>query len=183
MPSTRHIQTCLLAAALAACALPAQAAFSSSHSVALTYLFPNLDTPYQGKGPLTLTGPTDSVNGFAGILNIQFTDNTIRLTLTVDAGINAVDFDGLRFTDLNGTLSFPAMALDTAATTYAQFNASRIRHDGDSIFINLVGLPGQAGQQILLSTAAVPEPGSWALMAGGLALLGGLRRRQRTAPH
>ena len=78
MPSTRHLQTCLLAAALAACALPAQAAFSASHSVALTYLFPNLDTPYQGMAPVTVTGPTDSVTGFAGSMAIKYEQAPLR---------------------------------------------------------------------------------------------------------
>ncbi len=39
--------------------------------------------------------------------------------------------------------------------------------------------PDRAGVRIDVITAAVPEPASWALMLGGVALMAGLRRRPR----
>ena len=172
-----RIKSVALGALLVAAALPAQATFSAGNAVEVTYLYPNLSTVYAG--PALVSSPSDSLSIFAGILNIQFTDSSIRMTLTTNAGINGVSFDGLRLVDLNNTLSFGALTLDKDVTTYAQFNASRITHQGQAIFINLVDLPGQAGQQILLSAPAVPEPATWALLAGGLALLGGAARVQR----
>jgi hypothetical protein len=181
MRSVPLIQCVALAAVLAAGAMPAQATLSAGNAIELTYLYPNLNTVYPGAGPITIAGSVDSVSNFAGILNIHFTDTSILMTLTVNAGINGVAFDGLRFTDVNKTLSFSGLALDVAATNYAQFDASRISYQGDSIFINLVDVPGQAGQRILLSASPVPEPGQWALMFGGLALLGGLAHGRRRA--
>jgi hypothetical protein len=179
MFSHPFVKSLALGALLVAAALPAQATFSAGNAVEVTYLYPNLSTVYPGAGPVLVSGPSDSLSNFAGILNIQFTDSTIRLTLTTNAGINGVAFDGLRFVDVNNNLSFAGLLLDTAATNYAQFNASRITHQGQTIFINLVDLPGQAGQQILLSATPVPEPGIWALMVGGLAMLGAAARCQR----
>lgn len=175
------LKSIALSALLVAAALPAQATFSAGNAVEVTYLYPNLATVYPGAGPVIVSSPSDSLSNFAGILNIQFTDSSIRMTLTTHAGINGVAFDGLRLVDVNNTLSFAGFALDTAATNYAQFNDSRITRQGSTIFINLVDLPGKAGQQILLSAAPVPEPGSWALMLGGLALLGGAVRRRGPA--
>ena len=170
-PSTRLAALFLLAAL----ASPSQAALSPGNAVEVTYLFPNTSTTYAG--PVTVTGGT-SLSSFAGILNINFTDSSILMTLSTNAGVNAVPFDGLRFTDVNASLSFANLALDVANTSYAQFTASRVSLQGNSIFINLAGLPGLSGQQILLSAPAVPEPASWALMLGGLAVAAGLARRR-----
>lgn len=176
MQTLSMLKPTAVALALVASAMPALAAFSAGNAVEVTYLYPNLSTVYAG--PVTVTGPADSLTGFAGILNIGFSDTSILLTLTTTAGINGTAFDGLRLTDLNNTLSFATLALDTVATNYAQFTASRISHQGNSIFINLVDLPGQAGQRILLTASPVPEPGQWALLLGGLGVLAGLVRRR-----
>jgi hypothetical protein len=141
----------------------------------VTYLYPNINTVYTGSATAMVTGAT-SLNSFAGILNIGFSDTSITMTLTVNAGINGVSFDGLKFTDLNNTLSFDNLALNTVATNYAQFTASRISHQGNSIFVNLVDLPGLAGQSIVIS--AVPEPETYALMLAGLGLVGFAARRR-----
>lgn len=161
---------------LSALVAPAHAALSSGNAIEVTYLYPNPSTVYAG--PVTVTGAT-SLNSFAGILNIGFSDTSIVMTLTVNAGINGVAFDGLKFTDVNGSLPFNSLALDTAATNYAQFSASRISHQGSSIFINLVDLPGLAGQSIVIS--AVPEPETWAMLLAGLGLVGFAARRRATA--
>ena len=167
-----------IAAGLAlALTAPAKAALSTGNAIEVTYLYPDTSTVYPGAGPTTVTG-TQSLADFAGILNISFSDASITMTLTTNAGINPVDFDGLRFTDVNNTLNFGALALNTAATNYAEFSSTRISHQGQSLFVNLVGLPGLAGQSIVSS--AVPEPETYVMLLAGLGLIAAFVRRRST---
>jgi hypothetical protein len=172
---TQKLNT-LVAAMVAsfACILPAHAL--QPQQVEVTYFYPTQTTVYTG--PLS-TGLPGSFSNFAGILDISLSPSTFTLTLTTNAGVNAVSFDGLRIVDLQHTLNFSQFALDTAATDYAGFNASRISYSGpDTMYVNLQGLPGLTGQKIVLNAAPVPEPATWALMACGLVgLLGSARRR------
>jgi hypothetical protein len=141
-----------------------QAAFSVGNSVELTYLFPDTSTVFAG--PIVVAGPSDTAPGFAGAFNVTFTDTSIEMTLTRNAGINDVAFDGIRFIDKNATLSFSNYVLDIGATDYSGFDASRLTHATDTLYVNVARLPGLQGQHIVLS--AVPEPSSFGLMAAGL---------------
>lgn len=168
----------LLCAVTASLVAPSLAhAVQQPQEVEVTYLYPSLEVVYAGPVSVGLPG---QLSRFAGILDIALSADTFRLTLTTHAGINNVGFDGVRFVDLHQSLNFGALALDTVATNYAGFNASRLSLSGtDTLYVNLQGLPGLAGQQIVLSAAPVPEPATWALMAGGaLSLLGAARRRR-----
>ncbi len=163
---------------------PAEAVLLTDQTVQTTYLFPDTSTIF--------AGPTDSIVGagveltnFAGLADVDFSDTNIFITANRDAAINAVAFDGLQFADVNGTIpAFTSVTLN-AVTNYAGLNATRVSFDTDHIFLNLVGLPGQAGQVISLDinplAATVPEPSTWLLLATGFAsLLGyGWRHRQQ----
>jgi hypothetical protein len=167
----------LLCAAIATVSgfLPAHAV-QQPPQIEVTYLYPNLSTVYAG--PVSVGLPAQ-LTGFAGILNIALSTNAFTLTLSTNAGVNDVDFDGVRFVDLQQSLNFGALALNTAATNYAGFDASRVIHAGpDTLYVNLQGLPGLNGQQIVLNAAPVPEPATWALMACGVAVLLGAARRR-----
>ena len=174
MTTTRQALLCA-AIALVAGISPAHAV-QQPPQIEVSYLYPNLTSFYAGPVSVGLPG---QLTGFAGILNIALSTNAFTLTLTTNAGINNVVFDGVRFVDLQQSLNFGALALNTAATDYAGFDASRVIHVGpDTLYVNLQGLPGLTGQQIVLNAAPVPEPATWALMTCGVAMLLGAARRR-----
>lgn len=173
---TRTRQALLCAAIATVSGISPAHAVQQPPQIEVTYLFPNLSTVYAG--PVSVDLPAQ-LSGFAGILNIALSTNAFTLTLSTNAGVNNVAFDGVRFVDLQQSLNFGALALNTAATNYAGFDASRVIYAGaDTLYVNLQGLPGLTGQQIVLNAAPVPEPATWALMACGVALLLGAGRRR-----
>lgn len=53
--------------------------------------------------------------------------------------------------------------------------------DADGNLLPIVGMVGPITGDLTLSTAAVPEPASWAMMLGGFGLIGGAMRSRRKA--
>lgn len=163
----------------AAClALPLSAGLLEGDTIQTTYLYPNTSTIYSG--PVnSVVGPGLELTNFAGVVNIDFSDTNILITLTRNAGINNVAFDGLRFFDVNGAIpSFTSVTLDPS-TNYAGMTQSRVTFDANTIFVNVEDLPGLKGQTISLDISAAssaPEPEGFALLGLGLAALA-LRRR------
>lgn len=110
-----------------------------------------------------ILGPHDTVvgdgvelvNGFGGFATIDFSGATIRIVAATDQPFGY--FELLRFADSNGTISSIASVTVDPATNYAGFDASRLTFTADRIDVNLTGLAGQQGQQILLNiTFAAP---------------------------
>jgi hypothetical protein len=121
----------------------------------------------------TVVGPGLEFGSYAGLANIDISDTNILITLTLDAALNNVAFDGFRFFDVNGTIPAITSVTLSAATNYAGFTASRVTFDADTIFVNVENLPGLNGQKISLdlnASTAVPEPGAFVVVGAAFAL-------------
>jgi hypothetical protein len=111
-------------------------------------------------------------------VSIDVSNTQILVTLLEDQQPALVEY--IRFTDVFNTLppfaSIPVTL--NPASTWAGFQPSDIVANPDILFLTLNGLPGLAGQFVLVDI--VPEPVSAGLLAVGAVLAAGRRRsRQR----
>lgn len=169
-----------LALLLGALAVPAQASLLGA-TVAAQFFFPTLDDPFPGAafGPVVVGSGVEGPGPYVGnvISAVDVGADYITFGFTgVDAGfvwIDGVDFDGWRFDFSAGTFD------DLASVGYAPnaygYLDSMLTVTGDSLLVDWQGaflLP--AGESITLrfgfEPAAVPEPGTLALV--GLGLIG-----------
>ena len=112
----------------------------------------------------TLTGANGADSGFYPIGPVN---DTLLVTRTVSG--TSVDMD------FNAILTFSVFRLDPGATVTGQLdNTARLR----LILPEGVTLSKSATGTFGVPIAVVPEPGTWALMSGGLLLLGHLARRR-----
>ena len=99
--------------------------------------------------------------GWDSLFDIDLSDT--RIVIRLNAAQPAAVAELLAFTDANGTIAdFTAVTLNSA-TTYAGFTASRIGVNSNSISLNLSGLSGLPGQQIVLNVTgagATMPPGA-----------------------
>ena len=122
-------------------------------------------TDFHGSAPdmTTIIGPLNAVVGdgieftgaFAsGFATIDLSGTLIRITAETDQPFGY--FEELRFFDANATITrFASVSVDPA-TNYAGFNSSRIYVDGEFIDVNLTGLAGKRGEQIVLHLSFAP---------------------------
>ena len=91
-------------------------------------------------------------------------------------------FSGPRFYDVGGTVpDFVSVTLNPA-TNLPGFDLSRVTWNADEVFLNVQGLVQLPGEVVVLDFefAAVPEPATVALTAGGLLGVLAIARRRRT---
>ena len=133
----------------------------------------------------TVVGPGTELTDFAGIVNIDFSDTNILITLINGSHPPFSDFSEiLRFVDVNGTI--PNFAVNVnPATNLAGFDASRLHvidfsgnTDVLDVTLTALGLTTSQGQQISLDLTGAatfpvpaPEPATIVLLVLGIAFL------------
>lgn len=171
-------------AALALLALaPAQAQNFNGKTVEYRYLYPDTSITYEGPTNL-LVGP-----GSDGLI----LDN--RVPLDISANVITIDFsplgpttftsssfNGVSFFDVFASIDPITSVTVSASNTLVGFDNSRIFFDADTVRLNFASLSFNANTSffsvdVMFGGAAVPEPGSVALLVG--AGIGGVMLRRR----
>lgn len=123
------------------------------------------------------TGTEFTFSNFSFSYGFDF--DATGLTITVLAAPSRPTFsDTLLFQNLN--MPFSSVSFESSSIPGVDASSPLIDADGMAVLI-ADGTPsvGQSARFNLMPTPAIPEPGSYALMAGGLALLGWLGRGRR----
>ncbi|WPB58575.1 FxDxF family PEP-CTERM protein [Xylophilus sp. GOD-11R] len=83
------------------------------------------------------------------------------------------------FTNLDG--DFPTNFTYDEAKSNLPFSQSRISSSGNTLTISLYGYSEGAGQVVLSTVSAVPEPETYAMLLAGMGLIGAIARRRSIA--
>jgi PEP-CTERM motif len=190
------LRTLFLLSAFAASALhsaPSSAAGMTGSVVRITFAYPTELTPLN-TWDVTVGAGVELPSIFPsklGPVSIDFTETQIIITALADFTAastpgNPLDgFNGLYFVDLNNTIPSFAGATLNSASTVSWFdqveNMSRNENGIWTNFLDLTPAPvGQfmaAGNRIVIDALQpVPEPTTWALLAGGLVLVAARHR-------
>ena len=156
-------------------------ALLSGNPIAVTFLYPTIDTVEFG--PVGLV-PDDTLthNG----LIVSFADRSIDISLPgfgFGGGLSMADFNGILIHDIYGHIDPFVDVRPGAGNTVSRFDASRISFGPNDIWLNLQGLGFHVDDHVVVainSLGGVPEPASWAMLITGFALIGAGQRRRRT---
>jgi hypothetical protein len=122
-------------------------------------------------------GPGVEVTNFPTVTpinNIDYSANSIRITHNLTSTWNSAAFNGIVFTDLNGTIPSITGVTLNAATNMVGLDASRISFDANTVRINWQGLPFTTSTVVVLDlsfaaapapAAAIPTLSEWRLIA------------------
>lgn len=175
-----HQQLSQVVVAIACVVLGASPAVASlaGDTVRVTYFYPDLNTPYTDFGTAVIASAgTDFVDP-RGAFTLRVTDTRI---VASDFNFSAfwlpADFNGLVLTNL--TDSFPSLYAIDPATNMSGFGAGNVAVSGNELRIDWQGLSFNPDTQVVINLGVVPEPHTWVMLAGGLALMGVIGRRRR----
>lgn len=171
-----------LLALAAALPLPAQAVDLLGQTLTFERLYPNVGTeygvPFAPKTVTVVAGDGDEASWAApGRPYLTVSPEATTLTFTWVAGSAMVGagptFDGY------GISGFSFAPSGFAVTGNTTGMATELTYTADTLYLDLNG-SHPPGQIVLTLAQPIPEPATWALLAGGLALVGAQARRRRT---
>lgn len=153
-------------------------------TVGVEYRFPNVGALYTSHGPAVVGAGIEFTN-VAGYFQVDVSNNLVEAKnfFTSATWTSPVGFNGWRFFDVGNTApAFTSVTIDPS-TNMVGFDASRITYDADNIYVDWQGLSFTEHTVVALNinSTTAPEPATIALTGLGLAGLGVVARRRRTA--
>lgn len=159
---------------------PAKAGFSGN-TLDADYLAPNVTSVFDTMSNQVVGSGVEWLNIPIVAFSVDASDTAITFFRSGSLSFSPSPFNGLRFTDVNGTIDdIVGVTLGSNSLTGSPI----ITFDANSILVNFSGLttPTPFSTTINVQFATpVPEPEIYAMMGFGLGLLGWVGRRRKTA--
>lgn len=194
MQTFRASARCLVALAAFAACVSAQAGLNGVTFSSYYYGYPNIDTAYADATTSSSFFSVVEGNGVDAIFMVEdttriavdFSDTSLSLLLTTsleNPRWNQASFSGLVFNVSSGeplTTKFSGWIVDPVLTTMPGFTSDRVNVTDGRLTVDWNHLAYDDGTRVVVNFAAhVPEPGTYALLALGLAVVGGATRARR----